>query len=440
MNFEAPFETQESYVKESKTKIIWLSLTVIFIICGILMAIFHPEAEFTWLVGSTKYYLGLFIVALVCIYNWLAQFCEHRKEKYYFTPEGKLDLSTPRFYSKLKRPKLIEIFNKGGLDEFAYDGEGNVHFVTSKGKTITSPLSDLTVKYTMDKAGREEWRIYKMTVTTPSDEKIKFTTGSTLLPFPSLTDAEYDDIHMILSTAGTLKESKTSKASKWVDKINSASNDLDFSGFFGKSDKCATDNKVIGFVKAKIGVNHKKKSWFKRAMEYFWLTVGILYIAIVLIINITALPEIFGGVDNNYNEYLLELEDENSIYSEDEVMVPVVSDESVETPTNLSLYGSYAEIYLKMDITIDPNTQDKYNVSGRGYFETDDGNKYFELQGIYSENGNLVLQEKSHYTDYEDANVVFKGILEVLNGELIYKGSRYWDGQEAGDFYLRVID
>lgn len=81
MNFEAPFETQESYVKESKTKIIWLSLTAIFIICGILMAIFHPEAEFTCLVGSTKYYVALFFVAVVCIFMWLAQLGECRNEK-----------------------------------------------------------------------------------------------------------------------------------------------------------------------------------------------------------------------------------------------------------------------------------------------------------------------------------------------------------------------
>lgn len=440
MNFEAPFERQESFVKESKTKVIWLSLTAIFIICGILMAIFHPEAEFTWLVGSTKYYLALFIVALLCIFNWLAQLGEHRNEKYYFTPEGKLDLSTPRFYSKLKRPKLIEIFNRGGLNEFAYDGEGNVHFVTLKGKTITSPLSDLTVKYTMDKAGRDEWRIYKMTVTTPSGEKIKFTTGSTLLPFPSLTNAEYDDIHMILSTAGTLKESKTSKASKWADKINNAYNDLDFSGFFGKSDKSAADNKVIGFVKAKVGVNQKKKSWFKRAMEYFWLTVGILVIVIVLIINISELPEIFGGVDEQYDEYIQGLEDENMNYSEDELLVPVENDESVGAPVDLSLYGSYGERYLKMDITINPHTQDKYNVSGRGYFTTDDDPDYFELQGIYSENGNLVLQEIRPYSGYGDANILFKGTLEELNGELIYEGSRYWDGNDTGEFYLRYVE
>ena len=383
MNFEAPFETQESYVKESKTKIIWLSLTVIFIICGILMAIFHPEAEFTWLVGSTKYYLGLFIVALVCIYNWLAQFCEHRKEKYYFTPEGKLDLSTPRFYSKLKRPKLIEIFNRGGLDEFAYDGEGNVHFVTSKGKTITSPLSDLTVKYTLDKARRDEWRIYKMTVTTPSGEKNTFTTGSTMLPFPSLTDAEYDDIHMILSTAGTLKESKTSKASKWADKINRAYKDADFSGFFGKSDNSAVDNKVIGFVKAKVGVNQKKKSWFKRAMEYFWLTVGILFIVIVLIINISALPEIFGGVDEQYDEYIQGLEEENWNYSEDEAI-----------PTEVVVSGGPSTEFLED--------------AGHEYFicSFDDNNNPFYLS-IIPELGNGVYQAPSgnlYYLTIEEEN------------------------------------
>lgn len=297
MNFEAPFETQESYVKESKAKIIWLSLAVIFIICGILMAIFHPEAEFTWLFEVTNYCIGLFIVAIFCIYAWMAQLGEHRDEKYYFTPDGKLDLSTPRYYSKLKRPKLLEFFNRGGLDEFAYDGEGNVQLISTKGKSITAPLSDLTVKYTMDKAARDAWRIYKMTVTTPSGAKIKFTTGSSLLPFPALTDAEYDDVHMILSTAGTLIESKTSKASKWANKINSAYSDLDFSGFFGKSDGKSADNKVIDFVKAKVGVNQKKKSWFKKAMEYFWGIVGIVYIAIVLIVNIAAIPEIFGGIE-----------------------------------------------------------------------------------------------------------------------------------------------
>ena len=300
MNFNVPFERQESYVKDSKTKLIWLSLCAVFVICGILMAIFHPEAEFTWLFDSCKYYLGLFILALLCLFVWMGELGEKRDEKYYFTPEGKLDLSTPRIYTKLKRPKLFEIFNRGGLDEFAYDGEGNVHLVTTKGKTITAPLSDLTVSYTMDKAGRDDYRIYKMTVISPEGEKIKFTTGSTMLPFPSLMESEYDDIHMILSAAGTVNETKMSKANKWIDKVKSAYDDLDFSGFIGKSGGDSADTKIVEFVKSKLGLHQKKKSWFKKLVDNFLLVVAFLYLFAILIVNIANLPEIFGGSDEYY--------------------------------------------------------------------------------------------------------------------------------------------
>ncbi|MCH5245052.1 MAG: hypothetical protein J1E84_01210 [Muribaculaceae bacterium] len=276
------------------------------------MAIFHPEAQFTWLFGEIEYFLGLFIIAAFLLFTLLYNLGETRDEKYYFTPDGKLDLSTPRYYTKLKRHKLFELITKkGNVDEFAYDGEGNVYIKFRKGKELVAPLEDLTVSYTMGKDRfSDDWYVYKMKITTPEGAEYKVKLG------PEIEEAEFEDIFMILSTAGTLKESNISKATKWMSKLKDSVEGFDFSDLVGSGIAAGTDlaasalgtmksadNSVISLVKTKVYEDKKKKSWFKKAKEYFWNIVGILYIAIVLIVNIAALPEIFGGDDNKYNEY-----------------------------------------------------------------------------------------------------------------------------------------
>ena len=350
MNFNANFETQAPKVGSQKTKIILLSLAAIFIICGVLMAIFHPEAEFTWLFGEIKYFLGLFIIAAFLLLMLLYNLGETRDEKYYFTPDGKLDLSTPRYYTKLKRHKLFELITKkGNVDEFAYDGEGNVYIKFRKGEELVAPLEDLTVSYTMDKNQfSDDWYVNKMKITTPEGAEYKVKRG------PEIEDTEFEDIFMILSTAGTLKESNISKATKWMSKLKDSVEGFDFSDLVGSGiaagtglaasalgTKKSADNSVISLVKTKVYEDKKKKSWFKKAMEYFWYIVVIVYVIIVLIVNIAALPEIFGGVDEQYDEYIQGLEDENMNYSEDELLFHVENDESVGAPVDLSLYGSY---------------------------------------------------------------------------------------------------
>lgn len=320
MNFEAQFETQEAHVGNSKLKIVAFSLATIFLICGILMAIFHPEAEFTWLVGEMKYYLGLFIIAIFCLFYALYKMGESRDEKYYFTSDGKLDLDTPRSYKKLNRHKILNLITrKGSIDEFAYDGEGNVYIKFRDGSELTSPLSDLTVSYSFDKNqfGGDLY-INKMTITNPLGitYKVKYGFG--------LEDSEYNDIFMILSTAGTIKESKLGRLTRYLSKFKDAIDDFDFSDLVGSGIAAAAqmassaiprqktaDNNVIAFIKSRVYKEKKKKSWFKKITEYFWLTVGIVYILAVLIVNIAALPEIFGGADKDYDEYIEEVENDN---------------------------------------------------------------------------------------------------------------------------------
>lgn len=450
MNFDAKFETQEPHVESSKINTVLICLAAVFVICGVLMAIFHPEAEFTWLFGEIKYFLGLFIIAVFCILIWLWNLGEHRDEKYYFTPDGKLDLSVPRSYTSLKRHKIVDLITrKGSVDKFAYDGEGNVYIKFRNGEELTSPLEELTVSYTMDKAqGSGEFYVDKMKVTTPDGKTYKVKYGA------RLEDSEYNDIFMILSTAGTLKETKISKATKWVSKLKDAMDNFDFSDLVGSGimigggvgasllgERKTADNNVITFVKAQVFEDKKKKPWFKKAMEYFWYIVAILYVIVVLIVNIAALPEIFGGVDKGYDEYIEELKEENGGDYLDDISNQE-GDEASVSPIDLSLYGIYGETVLKMDITLYPDTRldgmgEEYNVQGTGYFEEDYGTTNFVLRGLYNDNGVMILHELS---DHRGEDVLYIGTLHEQGGELIYDGNRYWDGEDAGEFYLRYID
>ena len=387
MNFDAQFETRETHVGSFKIKIILMSLTAIFLICGVLMAIFHPEAEFTWFFSKIEYYFGLFIIAGCCLIVWLYQSGEQREEKYYFTPEGKLDLSIPRYYLPLKRHKVINmVTRKGSVKKFAYDGEGNVYIKFKDGSELTAPLSDLTVSYTMDKEqGTGEFYISKMNVTTPEGQTYKVKYGT------ALEDSEYNDIFMILSTAGTLKESKMSKAMKWMSKLKDAVDDFDFSDLVGSGIVAGTvmatsvigarktaDNNVISFVKTKVYTDKKKKSWFKKVMEYFYTIVIVVYIIVVLIVNLAALPEIFGGVDRKYDEYPQELEYENS--NEDTILEGEGPSESfLKLPGDDFYNCRFLESGDQFYLTLIPET-------GEGFYQSPSGNLYSLL--VEEENDN----------------------------------------------------
>lgn len=373
MNFDAQFETRE--VHQKTPKIVWLCLASIFLICGILMAIFHPGAEFNLLFGEIKYFLGLFIIAALLFLTFFFLQGEHRDEKYYFTSDGKLDLSVPRYYTPLKRHKVIELITrKGSVEEFAYDGEENVYIKFRNGEELVAPLEDLTVSYTMDKEQFSgEFYISQMKVSTPEGNKYKVKPGT------HLEDSEYDDIFMILSTAGNLKESKISKATKWVAKLKDAWDDFDFSNLVSSGIMVGTDiatsltetrktaeNNVISFTKAKVFEDKKKKSWFKKAMEYFWVIVGIIYLILVLIVNIAALPEIFGGVNDEYNEYIEELKEENQLHREQTAPSQDFLEMARGEYYSCHFYGEDGTFYLALSPEV-----------GEGVYQSPSGNIYY---------------------------------------------------------------
>lgn len=421
MNFNADFETQEPKVGSQKTKIILLSLAAIFIICGVLMAIFHPEAEFTWLFGEIKYFLGLFIIAAFLLLMLLYNMGETRDEKYYFTPDGKLDLSTPRYYTKLKRHKLFELITKkGNVDEFAYDGEGNVYIKFRNGEELVAPLEDLTVSYTMDKNQfYDDWYVNKMKITTPEGAEYEVKWG------PEIEDAEFEDIFMILSTAGTLKESNISKATKWMSKLKDSVEGFDFSDLVGSGivagtdlaasalgTKKSADNSVISLVKTKVYEDKKKKSWFKKTMEYFWYIVAIVYIIIVLIVNIAALPEIFGGVDKEYDEYIEELREENGA----DYQVGASTEEG--DMASKEAYTLYGEIGGKYPIELELTTVDKDIVEARyRYLKTGSG-EWIDLE-IYRDE----LRRTFMYESLSGENVgCLEGSLSINGDTAEFRG------------------
>lgn len=427
MNFDAPFKTQEPYTIKGKWKIIFLCLFAAFFIFGVLMVINHPEAEFTFFIGSCPYYSGLFLIAIIFFIVFLCLLGEKRNAKYFFTKDGELDLSTPRYYNKLNRPKLLEFFNRGGLDEFAYDGEGNVYLVTTKGDTMTSPVADLTVKYSMDKAG-SDWYVYKMIVTDSLGNKIKFTTGSRLLRSPSLMEEEYDDIHMILSTAGTLNESKTSKANRWADKLKGAIDDFDFSNLSysaveatvaigleaSEQNKATANNKVIDFIKAKVYEDHKKKSWFKKAMEYFWLTLLAIYLLAVLVVNIAALPGIFGGGNDKDEEYMNIADD-----SAENIMAPKPEILEYSDECYNCIFDDGQHFY----ISLQPET-------GRGVYQAPSGEIYF--LSIEEENSTRT-EFLCAATDYYD-NPTDIAFYIIANQNSVYGSMLGLDGETTYEF------
>lgn len=403
----------ETYTASEKLLRTWLSLTCVFFICGILMAIFRPEARFYLFFDesegdSIRYFLGLFLVSLICFLIYLVSLGKKRTTRYLFTTKGELDIETPRYYIKLERPKLLELNSRKGLAEFSYDGNGYVYLKKMNGKEFSGYLSDMNVKYWMEKNKVDgSWFLRKMKITDNLGNKFTFINSN------SLMDEEYDDIHMILSTAAEVKEAKSSKAGKWANKILESVSDFDFSDMATslggaaidvgssvfssvKNSKKGVNNKVVEFVKSKAFVSQKKNPWWKKLWENFLIVIGLLYIALILIFNIALLPEIFSG--KQHSEFESNLYDpetgesmapaaweliDQTFYGSGEIDIPMTGfDEAIEMELTFNNDGTVIGKYCTSE-----------NVSHYGE------KAYTQLRGFYDDQSILLENVENSYSD-----------------------------------------
>lgn len=416
-----------TYYISTKTKLITLSLSVIFLICGVLMLIFKRDAPFyldPFMESDFPYWGGLLILSFISLIIFISQLGEQRQEKYFLTEDGHFDLSTPRSYIKLERPRIIEFFSHNGINNFCYDGQGNVFIENGKGKKIQAPLSELKIKYWMKKNEvTGDFFINKMRVTDALGNKLSFSTND------SLMHSEFDDIHMILSNADQIEESKLSKADKWAYKLKGVVDDFDFTDIADSIAEIvvtqgvpAVSNSIINFVKTRLYKQTEKKTGFKKFLESlkkffnnFLLVLMGLYLLMIIIVNVANLPVIFGGEKDDENNYYY---NNNGIERYNEYNEPAVNEiQSLD----VTLSGNISNRKVEMDLTffseIIENEQGmEYNVIGYLTMPYE-----APLIGMLTDNY-LNLDEYSDNVEYAYITEQFQGTLDKINDVLVYKG------------------
>lgn len=317
----------ETYYESSTKKIVVGAITAVLVILTIWLFVSPPKIEFDYIFDTIPYGIIFMALSVFAVFYFATLFDEKRTSRIYLNSNGDLDIETPREYKPLSvsfASKILmraNIYGQKNLDLFRYQ-DGRVLVRNSKGNEIEGALKDLTFAYKMDKnKATDEWYIYQFIITDTNDNKVQFNRHDSLF-----TDEEYADIEMLLSLAGTMKESKVSKFTRKADSILSEIGDLDFSKLtssavelVGSTATSKITNAVGLFAKKRIfdRLSDKKKSLFTRIKEYgIWTVIAI--IALVLIwVNITNAMEAYGGEsDSEEMEYYYEQDNSDSYEKE----------------------------------------------------------------------------------------------------------------------------
>ena len=394
----------------------WIKITLLCIACFcLLMAIltFKTPLEFNWFFGSCSYSLGFGVLTIGALAYFAVQFGEHRHTRNYLTPDGKLDISTPRSYTALEKPWLLRALDTDNygfgdtLESFDY-ADGRIAITTRKGQMIEAPLSELTWKYSMTKPSRaDEWHIYKYTLTDQSGHTIKFYRKLTI------EDEEWDDINMLLSLSGEVKEGKTSKLSKKMSKILESVRDQDLGSLAESLTEILvneTSTKVIDLVKAKYITKLEKKeglwSKIKKVFEYLVWIILAIYALTVIFVNVVELISYLSSDDNR---------------DEIEAVVNSVDTDDSESATS-QIYHLTGVIDGKYNIDM---TLDFESGTGTYYYTKYSPDNTLDLVITSLDDGEIEIQE---FNDNGDQTGVFKGRIHN-NGEINgwytnYKGSQ----------------
>ena len=406
----------------------WIKITILCIACFcLLMAIltFKTPLEFNWFFGSCSYSLGFGLLTIVALAFFAGQFGEHRHTRNYLTSEGKLDISTPRSYTALEKPWLLRALDTDNyygfadtLESFDY-ADGQIAITTRKGQMIEAPLSELTWKYSMTKPkDADGWHIYKYTLTDQSGHTIKFYRAMTI------EDEEWDDVNMLLSLSGEVKEGKTSKIARKLHRVLDSVKDADFSDIAGSAVGVGvneTSNHVIDMVKAKYITKTETKGglWniIKNVFNYLLWIILAIYALTVIFVNVVDLISYLSSDDNRddietlagYNEYD---SDEFADYSDDQTYSGgSVNESSTNESWVVEFEGKIGKYPIKM--YLDLKNKDNYDycpVEGSYCYTASGSGAYIYLSGVKR-------GERMELTEYNDNGEVtgrFEGTLQIF--------------------------
>lgn len=198
--------------KFSKAEWIKTAVGLVLIVVGIILI-----NTLGWLKVYEDFDMGTLLVLAgvgVLIWTYLGLVPE-REAKVYVTSDGNPDTTTRRHYVARKLLPLQGFISRGckfaipksTLQSFTIDN-GVVTIMTKSGRTLTSPLDELLVKYHTEKGEISGFTIQKK----DSKEKITIYTPGILFE-----DDEWKDVAGVLSAAAVVKESAMSKMSKIVE-------------------------------------------------------------------------------------------------------------------------------------------------------------------------------------------------------------------------------
>ncbi len=248
----------------------------------------------------------MFLVSLVLALLFVTAKNQHRVSKIYLTPDGKLDVDTPREYLPLEINGFSKWlgkenkFKQKDLRYFKFEN-GVVTVENSKGDSLEAPLADLTFSYKMNKDGFQgEWYVYQYRIEDKEGNKVQFNRHNFLF-----NEEEWDDIQMILSLSGTVKEGKISKIGRRATSALEKIQDFDFSDIVGSAIEGAgttITEKVGQMAQKKIVDKFKKskKSWFKKVWNWILWIAFVIYVIAVICVNFS---NWFGSSDSADSAY-----------------------------------------------------------------------------------------------------------------------------------------
>lgn len=417
-------------------KIIYGSIFGFLLILFVISLIFPPTVQFSYILGEISYSVILFILALIAFIIFIQLFDEKRESKIYLDENGDLDVETPREYIPLSITPVSKVFGRANiygqknLDYFSYK-DGKVCICNSKGQKVNAPLKDLEFIYKYDKNKvTDEWYIYQFKIKDSEGNTTQFNRHHFLF-----NEEEYDDIELLLSLSGKVKEAGISKFTKIASGVVDAARDLNFSDLstsIVETIKEKATEKVVNTVgqvaKKRIfdKLSGKKRSLFKRLIGYFWLC--ILCLIGILLIWINVENWVNAHSNSGYDEYeTIEMND--SMVTEDSQ--EAAAESSLEVVLTGKI-GSYP-IEMKLDLK-DINEPSWCEVEGVYRYTTTGNGSLITVEGV-KQYENLDLTEvdtNGNPTGY------FYGTLTIIGrlASFIYEGTFVTTKDKSYEFHL----
>lgn len=445
-NEVAPVET---YYESPTMKIVGGVILAVFVILTIWFFVSPPEIEFSYIFGTISYGVAFLLLSIVTLFCVSPLFDEQRKSRIYLDSNGDLDIETPREYEPLSVSPVSKvlgranIYGQKNLSLFKYH-DGRVLIRNSKGHEVEGALSDLTYTYKMDKKG--DWYVYQFIITDANGNKAQFNRHNTLF-----TDEEYADIEMLLSLAGTVKESKISKFTRFGDSLLSKISELDFSHLASSAIEVAgstATNKITDkagmFAKKRIfdRLSDKKKSLFAKIKNFIIWAIIVFLVIDIIWVNVENAMNVYGSSSSENTEYNIEQvnsngenSSENDSSDENDIIPEYDRYADSDEGFIVEFEGAIGKYPIQMALNfLDLDNYESCGVAGQyRYTETGEGgviDLYGEKKG-----DKLVLKE------YSEGNLTgtFSGTLDIYGNlaSFEYTGTFTTPQGKSFEFSLR---